>query len=335
MQDNYTKKIKEQSHWLCLILLAGFPNRHSGSHLVIGRLSLPLGFYSLCLLSLSLSAAAFPTVRFDFPRRGVSKPSVLCRCCLVVVRVGFTEPAFHFPHRSLCWRRTRLVGPGWGGGHPAPHLCTAGIPGLGYPQPIHRQGSRRYLPPLSPPYRCGVTVVVVVGSVAAFLLILACSSSLLAPPSCCTPPPPPPLPLHAAPLLLFTPSSSPCSSSCCTDPPPLRHSLLLLLLFVIDHRRHCRLVSSLSIGVIAVNFRRRGPKWWWLSLESMKKPAHILLERGGARAAASSLLREPMHCLLSPHPSKEGRGSRPGRWVWLGAKCGGEGECGGGRKEGG
>ena len=29
---------------------------------------------------------------------------------------------------------------------------------------------------------------------------------------------------------------------------------------------------------------------------------------------------------LSPHPSTEGRGSRPGGWMWLGSNWGSEGE---------
>jgi len=48
---------------------------------------------------------------------------------------------------------------------------------------------------------------------------------------------------------------------------------------------------------------------------SENKPAHIPLERGGAAAAASSLLREQRRCWLSPHPSIEGRGSWQGRQV--------------------
>jgi len=42
--------------------------------------------------------------------------------------------------------------------------------------------------------------------------------------------------------------------------------------------------------------------------------------------AASSLLREPMRVFLSPHPSTEWRGSRPGGWVWLGSNWGSESE---------
>ena len=34
---------------------------------------------------------------------------------------------------------------------------------------------------------------------------------------------------------------------------------------------------------------------------------------------------------LSPHPSKKGRGSFPGEWVWLTANRRGEGKGGGGR----
>jgi hypothetical protein len=34
---------------------------------------------------------------------------------------------------------------------------------------------------------------------------------------------------------------------------------------------------------------------------------------------------------LSPHPSREGRGSLPGGWGWLRANGGGEGKGGGGR----
>jgi hypothetical protein len=37
--------------------------------------------------------------------------------------------------------------------------------------------------------------------------------------------------------------------------------------------------------------------------------AHILMERGGMAAAATSLLRELERHFLSPHPSVEGRGS--------------------------
>ena len=59
-------------------------------------------------------------------------------------------------------------------------------------------------------------------------------------------------------------------------------------------------------------------EWWWA--------AHIPLERGGVVVPRSLLLGS---CWMSPHPSMEGRGSCPRSWAWLGAKCGGKGECGG------
>ena len=53
-------------------------------------------------------------------------------------------------------------------------------------------------------------------------------------------------------------------------------------------------------------------------LSSKNRPAHIPVERGGAAAAESSLLRELEGCWLSPHPSIEGRGGARGRVVSCG-----------------
>ena len=54
------------------------------------------------------------------------------------------------------------------------------------------------------------------------------------------------------------------------------------------------------------------------------------MERGGADAARSVFLSEPRWMVLSPHPSREGRGSLPAGWVWSRANRGGERESGGG-----
>jgi hypothetical protein len=59
------------------------------------------------------------------------------------------------------------------------------------------------------------------------------------------------------------------------------------------------------------------------------EPAHIPLERGGA-GSAGSVLRILRGWWLSPHPSKEGRGSLPGCCVWLSGSGGGKGGGGGG-----
>lgn len=62
---------------------------------------------------------------------------------------GFTTPASHWlPCHSLCWPCTFFIGLVEGDKHPPPHLCTAGIPRLEYPQPVHRQSGCHY-PPLS------------------------------------------------------------------------------------------------------------------------------------------------------------------------------------------
>jgi hypothetical protein len=82
-----------------------------------------------------------------------------------------------------------------------------------------------------------------------------------------------------------------------------------------------------------------GPPTLWVPPSSVSQPgssvdrvqtAHIPLERGGAAATASSLVRKLEGCWLSPHPSREGRGSWPGRQATLAADAGGregEGEC--------
>jgi len=62
---------------------------------------------------------------------------------------------------------------------------------------------------------------------------------------------------------------------------------------------------------------------------SSYEPTHIPLERGGVGSAGSVL------CILggwwlSPHPSKEGRGSLMGCCVWLSGSGGGKGGGGGG-----
>jgi hypothetical protein len=54
------------------------------------------------------------------------------------------------------------------------------------------------------------------------------------------------------------------------------------------------------------------------------------VERGGADAAGSAFPSELRWVDLSPHPSREGRGSLPVGWVWLRANRGGERESGGG-----
>jgi hypothetical protein len=51
---------------------------------------------------------------------------------------------------------------------------------------------------------------------------------------------------------------------------------------------------------------------------SKNRPAHIPVERRGAAAAESSLLRELEGCWLSPHPSIEGRGGARGQVVSCG-----------------
>lgn len=60
------------------------------------------------------------------------------RVCYASVKLAllyasrFAGLALYFPshgHWSSC-----------GGGHSTPHLCLAGIPGLEYPQPVHREG---------------------------------------------------------------------------------------------------------------------------------------------------------------------------------------------------
>ena len=43
-----------------------------------------------------------------------------------------------------------------------------------------------------------------------------------------------------------------------------------------------------------------------------------------------AVLNELKHLNLSPHPSREGRGSFPGGWVYLRTNQGEEGKCGGG-----
>jgi hypothetical protein len=55
------------------------------------------------------------------------------------------------------------------------------------------------------------------------------------------------------------------------------------------------------------------------------------VERGGADGAGSAFPSELRWMDLSPHPSREGRGSLPAGWVWLSANRGGERESGGGR----
>jgi len=51
---------------------------------------------------------------------------------------------------------------------------------------------------------------------------------------------------------------------------------------------------------------------------------------GGADAAGSVFPSELRWMVLSPHPSREGRGSLPAGWVWLRANRGGEHESGSG-----
>jgi hypothetical protein len=215
------------------------------------RCSLLRGFQPLCLLSLSLSAAAFfPSVQFNSPYRGVSNPSVLCCCHLVVVRLGVCCAGILLPLSSF----TTL----------APYrVVWPGIPELEYP------------PPLSHLTVVGIAVVIVEGSAVALLLLLAphrvalprllplltlySSSSplfllLLAlhPSSSSLPPP-----LHIALLLFFTPSSSSSSSRDTPPPPPLpprpcpRLSLLCFLLILINP------FSFLITVVVVVDYHRR------------------------------------------------------------------------------
>jgi hypothetical protein len=54
------------------------------------------------------------------------------------------------------------------------------------------------------------------------------------------------------------------------------------------------------------------------------------VERGGADGAGSAFQSELRWMDLSPHPSREGRGSLPAGWVWLRANRGRERESGGG-----
>jgi hypothetical protein len=188
---------------------------------VIGLLSPPRGFQPLCLLSLSLSAPAFfPSVRFNSPRRGVSNTFVLCRCCLVVVRVGVCCTGILLPSSSFTTLTPyRVVWLSGAGGHPAPHLYAAGIHELKYP------------PPLSHLTVVGIAVVVVEGSTVALLLLLAprrvalpCLLPLLA--------------LHSSssPLFLLLCALHPSSSSLPPPRPPPRvalHHLHHHLLFVL------------------------------------------------------------------------------------------------------
>jgi len=226
-------------------------------------------------------------VRFNSPRRGVSNPSVLCHCHLVVVCVGVCCTGILLPSSLFTTLALyRVVGPSRGGGHPTPHLYVARIPGLKYLKPTCRRGGRRYPPPLSH------LIVIVAGSAVALLLLLAprhIALPLLLPllmlhSSSSPTPPPPPHPLFLF-LLLF--ALHPSSSSLPLPPPPLRPrphlSLLHLLLILVNP-------SSFSIVVVVVDYcrhdtprRRLGPGWWPLSLESMKEPAHIPQQRGGAR----------------------------------------------------
>ena len=50
---------------------------------------------------------------------------------------------------------------------------------------------------------------------------------------------------------------------------------------------------------------------------SIKNTTHIPVERGGASVGCPCFWGELWRLTLSPHPSREGRGSLTGGWMWL------------------